>query len=149
MPAKKGLKQLAVWMEEDEKESFKTLCDTVGVDVSTVIRKFVGNCIENQNIIISTAPEKELPIHKTEVYQTLVEKKKELHSKSDRDVLRSVFKRLDALERAMPQFEVEDLKRMKEEVLEGDFGSMRNRIGICEKELQHLGGSISWPTDSK
>ena len=134
MPAKKGLKQLAVWMEEEEKESFRTLCDSLGIDVSTVIRKFVGTCIDNQSVEFIAAN----PPHTGEERNT---------SSVDREVLKSIFKRLDSLERAMPQFEVEDLKRMREEVLESDFGSMRSRVGVVEKELNKLGGSIAWGGD--
>ena len=134
MPAKKGLKQLAVWMEEDEKESFRTLCDSLGIDVSTVIRKFVGDCIENQSVEFVAANQSQSD--GVAVSSTV-----------DREVIKSIFRRLNALETAMPQFEVEDLKRMREEILESDFGTMRSRLGVVEKELHKVGGSIAWGGD--
>ncbi len=33
---------------------------------------------------------------------------------------------------------------MKKEVLDGEFGSMRHRIGVVETQVQALGGSIAW-----
>ena len=33
---------------------------------------------------------------------------------------------------------------MKKEILNGEFGSMRYRVGIIESQVQELGGSIAW-----
>ena len=35
------------------------------------------------------------------------------------------------------------MKFIKEEVLGDEMGTLRNRVGVCEKELQELGGNIT------
>ena len=35
------------------------------------------------------------------------------------------------------------MKFIKEEVLGDELGTLRNRMGVCEKELQQLGGNIT------
>ena len=62
----------------------------------------------------------------------------------DDGVVKSVLKRLDSLERSIPKFDIEELQRMKKEILNGEFGSMRYRVGIIESQVQELGGSIAW-----
>jgi len=34
--------------------------------------------------------------------------------------------------------------RMRKEVLDGGFGSLRYRMGVMESQLQTMGGSIAW-----
>ena len=51
----------------------------------------------------------------------------------------------------MPKFNEDDLVEMRQEILSGESGSMRYRMGIVEAQLQSLGGSIAWksgPTES-
>ncbi len=62
----------------------------------------------------------------------------------DTKVFKEVLHRLDDLERQLPDFDIDDLERMKKEVLDGEFGSMRHRIGVVETQVQALGGSIAW-----
>ena len=62
----------------------------------------------------------------------------------DTKVFKEVLHRLDDLERQIPDFNIDDLERMKLEVLDGDFGSMRHRVGVIETQVQALGGSIAW-----
>ena len=62
----------------------------------------------------------------------------------DSERLRHLEKRLASLEKAMPNFDEADLIRMREEVLGGEFGTMRHRIGVVEAQLQAQGGSIAW-----
>ena len=62
----------------------------------------------------------------------------------DTKVFKEVLHRLDDLERQLPDFNIDDLERMKKEVLDGEFGSMRHRIGVVETQVQALGGSIAW-----
>ena len=61
--------------------------------------------------------------------------------------LKSILTRLDALERQQPLLEKEELMFMKDEVLGDDMGTIRNRLGVVETQLQALGGSIAWEQD--
>ena len=58
--------------------------------------------------------------------------------------LKNILTRLDALERQQPLLEKEELMFMKDEVLGEDMGTIRNRLGVVETQLQALGGSIAW-----
>ena len=52
----------------------------------------------------------------------------------------------------MPNFDTDDLVLMKEEVLGGEFGTMRYRLGIDEEQVRSLGGTVAWnkeETDEK
>lgn len=62
----------------------------------------------------------------------------------DDGVVKNVLKRLDSLERSIPKFDIDELKQMKREILNGEFGSMRYRMGVIESQVQELGGSIAW-----
>ena len=52
--------------------------------------------------------------------------------------------RVSDLEEQLPKFHRDDLDEMHREVLSGEFGSLRYRLGIVEAQLQSLGGSIAW-----
>ena len=58
--------------------------------------------------------------------------------------LKNILQRLDSLERQQPLLEKEELMFMKDEVLGEDMGTIRNRLGVVETQLQALGGSIAW-----
>ena len=63
------------------------------------------------------------------------------------EVLKEPMQRITALEKDMPKFDTDDLIRIKDEVLGGEFGSMRYRLGIVEAQVQSLGGSIAWSSE--
>jgi len=117
-------------VEQEERDAFKTLCRTLGTDVSSVLRRFIQTAIHQQSVefVLSTTEGPATPSAPG----------------VDPEVLKAVFKRLDALERSMPKFDVDDLVRMRKEILDGEFGSMRYRVGVVEAQLQSLGGSIAW-----
>ena len=58
--------------------------------------------------------------------------------------LKNILTRLDSLERQQPLLEKEELMFMKDEVLGDDMGTIRNRLGVVETQLQAMGGSIAW-----
>jgi hypothetical protein len=135
MPAQPDQKMVAVYVEKDERDAFKTLCHTLGTDVSTVLRRFIQTAIQQQTVQFvlghsETSEGASAPAVEPEV-------------------LKAVLRRLEVLERAMPKFDVEDLVRMRKEVLDGGFGSLRYRMGVMEAQVQSLGGSIAWETAPK
>ena len=119
-------------MEQDERDAFKTLCRTMGTDVSTVLRRFIQTAIQQQTV--------EFVVVRSETSEGASAPALEP------EVLKAVLKRLEVLERSVPKFDVDDLVRMRKEILDGEFGSMRYRVGVVEAQLQSLGGSIAWET---
>jgi len=132
MPAHPDQKMVAVYVEQDERDAFKTLCRTMGTDVSTVLRRFIQTAIQQQTV--------EFVVARSETSEGASAPALEP------EVLKAVLKRLEVLERSVPKFDVDDLVRMRKEILDGEFGSMRYRVGVVEAQLQSLGGSIAWET---
>ncbi len=117
-------------MEQDERDAFKTLCRTLGTDVSTVLRRFIQTAIQQQSVEFVVARSETSEGASAPVLEP--------------EVLKAVLKRLEVLERSMPKFDVDDLVKMRKEVLDGGFGSLRYRMGVMEAQVQSLGGSIAW-----
>ena len=133
------LKQLNVWVQSEEVDALRLLCKTEGISVSDVLRKWITRAVVEQTTELnSTAYEKNARWTET----TMGHKTSSVAP----ETLQVLMKRMEALERAMPKFDVDDLVRMRREVLGGEFGSMRNRIGVVETQIQSLGGNISWTT---
>jgi len=132
MPAQPDQKMVAVYVEQDERDAFKTLCRTLGTDVSTVLRRFIQTAIQQQSVEFVVAPSGTSEGASAPVLEP--------------EVLKAVLKRLEVLERSVPKFDVDDLVKMRREVLDGGFGSLRYRMGVVEAQVQSLGGSIAWET---
>lgn len=119
-------------MDQEERDAFKTLCRTLGTDVSTILRRFIQTAIQQQSV--------EFVVARTETSEGASAPVLEP------EVLKAVLKRLEVLERSVPKFDVDDLVKMRREVLDGGFGSLRYRMGVVEAQVQSLGGSIAWET---
>ena len=52
--------------------------------------------------------------------------------------LKAITKRLTDVEMIVPSFDIQDLKRMKDEVLDGDTDSMRYRLSELEWKMEKL-----------
>ena len=105
----------------------------MGVSVSDAMRNFMVNAIQEQSLSVPTVPS-DSPRTPARPSGKAV----------DSEVIKSILKRLDTVERSIPDYEVDELKRVRKEVLSGDFGSMRYRMGVIENQVQELGGSIAW-----
>tara|TARA_R100001509_G_C4833141_1_gene203985 strand:+ start:239 stop:658 length:420 start_codon:yes stop_codon:yes gene_type:complete len=138
MGAKPGQKMLTVWVDEEERDALQTLCKTNGSSVSSVLRSWILTALAEQTteLVADNGGESDGP-SKSAVAP---------------EVLKELMQRMTALEKDMPKFDTDDLVRMKEEVLGGEFGSMRYRLGIVEAQVQSLGGTVAWnkeETDEK
>ncbi len=133
MAHKEGEKQLSLWIDGEEKDQFAALCRTMGTSVSSVIKTWVMKAITEQSLEISLTPS-ETP-RRTPIPTS---------SAIDKDLVQSLLKRIDTLERSVPKFDIDELQKMKKEILNGEFGSMRYRMGVIENQVQELGGSIAW-----
>lgn len=131
MPAKPGQKMLTLWVDESERDALQALCKTNGISVSSALRGWILTALQQQTTELvatsSDAPSVSTP-----------------GASVPPEMLKELMQRISALEKSMPKFDEDDLVQMKQEVLSGEFGSMRYRMGVVETQLQSLGGSIAW-----
>ena len=133
MPSKEGEKQVSFYIDGDEKDQFNALCKTMGVSLSSAMRNFMLKAIQEQSLDIEEASIN--PPRQSSIAP---------QSGVDGEVVKNILKRLDSIERSVPNFEVEELKEVRKEVLSGEFGSMKYRLGVIENQIHDLGGSIVW-----
>ena len=133
MPAKPTEKQITFFLEAEDRNQFQQLCKTTGISASMVLRSWVLAALKEQRIEMNVTPE----VTTTTAPQVV-------NSSISDGQLKSILTRLDALERQQPLLEKEELMFMKDEVLGDDMGTIRNRLGVVETQLQALGGSIAW-----
>ncbi len=138
MPHKEGEKQITLWLDEKERNQFQSLCKTMGWSVSGVLRGWIKTALQEQSINVPVDGIASPP----DVAQPVADP-------VDTTVFKEVLHRLDNLERAVPEFAIDDLERMKKEVLDDKFGSVRHRLGVVEAQLQSLGGSVAWDEKKK
>ena len=131
MPAKPGQKMLTLWVDEAERDALQALCKTKGTSVSSVLRSWILAAIQEQT---------------TELAPTAANTPSTGSSGAGvpQEMLKDLMQRLASLEKAMPKFNEDDLVEMQQEILSGESGSLRYRMGIVEAQLQSLGGSIAW-----
>jgi len=132
--ARKGQVQVTLWVEPEERDALQNLCKTHSKGVSGLLRTFIHSCIQNQSVEFSVGG------GSNSVGQVSV---------GDAGVsygqLQSVTKRLTEVEKKVPAFDLEDLKRMKTEILSGETDSMRYRLSELEWKLEKLvSGSVVW-----
>ena len=125
---------LTVWVDEEERDALQTLCKTHGISVSSALRSWILTAVQEQSTELVTGTPSESSSPKTNGVAP--------------EVLKELMSRMATLERDMPKFDTDDLVAMREEVLGGEFGSMRYRLGIVEAQLQSLGGSIAWSAEN-
>ena len=133
MPAKPTEKQITFFLEAEDRNQFQQLCKTTGISASMVLRSWVLSALKEQRIEMNVTPE-----------ATTTTTPQVVNSSISDGQLKSILTRLDALERQQPLLEKEELMFMKDEVLGEDMGTIRNRLGVVETQLQALGGSIAW-----
>ena len=141
MAAKAGQKMLTLWVDEAERDALQNLCKTNGISVSSALRSWILTAVQEQSTNLVAAA----------LETPTAEATRPSGASVPPEMLKELMTRLTTLEKAMPNFDEEDLIRMREEVLGGDFGTMRHRIGVVEAQLQAQGGSIAWnsgPTET-
>ena len=133
MPAKPTEKQITFFLEAEDRNQFQQLCKTTGISASMVLRSWVLAALKEQRKEMNVTPE----VTTTTAPQVV-------NSSISDGKLKNILTRLDSLERQQPLLEKEELMFMKDEVLGEDMGTIRNRLGVVETQLQALGGSIAW-----
>ena len=133
MPAKPIEKQITFFLEAEDRNQFQQLCKTTGISASMVLRSWVLSALKEQRIEMNVTPE-----------ATTTTTPQVVNSSISDSQLKNILQRLDSLERQQPLLEKEELMFMKDEVLGDDMGTIRNRLGVVETQVQALGGSIAW-----
>ena len=113
-----------------QREQFQTLCKTYNVSASTVLREWVEDALKIGSIDKDKAPEVETTVSKT-------------ISNTDKKVIENILSRLDEVERNTAYLNDNQMQFIKEEVLGDAMGTLRNRIGVAENQIQELGGNIT------
>lgn len=130
-------KQVSFFIDEKERQQFQELCKTTGVSASNVLRMWVQSALQSQTLNVESPPD-----GKT-VTNTVVA----TPSPETNHQLAVIMKRLDKVERIFNFINETELEFIKNEVIGEEFGTIRNRVGVVESQLQQMGGSISWKED--
>ena len=128
MVAKSTDKQVSFFLDEKDRDQWQKLCKTSGISSSMALRGWILSALQKQKIDVEVTPEPVSYTAQQSVDNTKVE-----------GLLNELMTRIDSLERQQGV-----LENIKDEVLGDDMGTIRNRLGICESQLQALGGSIAW-----
>ena len=131
---------LTLWVDEAERDALQTLCKTNGISVSSALRSWILTAVQEQSTNL-VAADSDSP--------TEAASKPTAGAAVPPEMLKELMTRMASLEKSMPNFDEQDLIRMRDEVLGSEFGTMRHRIGVVEAQLQSLGGSIAWNSESE
>ena len=123
-------KQITFCIDEVIREQFKTLCTTLDVSAANVMRKWIDTALENGDVNLQAAASGS-------------NEPRNFIDDNDKKVIKNILSRLDEVERNTAYLNDNQMKFIKEEVLGDELGTLRNRMGVCEKELQQLGGNIT------
>ena len=127
----KGKTQLNLVLDTDDANALRALSHLHGQTVSETLRGWITTATVHQTV-------------KLQVEASERATEGSGGSGIDDRTIQTILKRLNNIERIVPKFNEEDLLAMKDEVLDGNFGSMRYRLGIVESQIQRIGGSIAW-----
>ena len=97
------------------RDQFQPLCKTYNVSASTVLREWVESALTVTKSISNT----------------------------DKKVIENILSRLDEVERNTAYLNDNQMQFIKEEVLGDAMGTLRNRMGVVENQIQELGGNIT------
>ena len=130
-------KQVSFFIDEKERQQFQELCKTTGISASNVLRMWVQSALQSQTLNVESPPDGKT-VTNTVVATT---------SSETNHQLAVIKKRLDKVERIFNFINETELEFIKNEVIGEEFGTIRNRVGVVESQLQQMGGSISWKED--
>ncbi len=129
--------QVSFYIDSKERQQFQELCKTSGVSVSNTLRMWIQTALQTQSLNVETPPDGKT-VTNTVVATT---------SSETNHQLAVIKKRLDKVERIFNFINETELEFIKNEVIGEEFGTIRNRVGVVESQLQQMGGSISWKED--
>ena len=110
-----------------QRDQFQTLCKTYDISASTILREWVESALKRGSLEQSVGPD--------EANQTI--------DKTDKKILENLISRMDEVERNTAYLNDNQMQFIKEEVLGDAMGTLRNRMGVVENQIQELGGNIT------
>ena len=129
--------QVSFYIDSKERQQFQELCKTSGVSVSNTLRMWIQTALQSQSLNVETPPDGKTVTNIVGATTT---------SETNHQ-LAVIKKRLDKVERIFNFINETELEFIKNEVIGEEFGTIRNRVGVVESQLQQMGGSISWKED--
>ena len=129
--------QVSFYIDSKEREQFQQLCKTTGVSVSNTLRMWIQTALQSQSLNVETPPD----------VKTVTNTVGATTTSETNHQLAVIMKRLDKVERIFNFINETELEFIKNEVIGEEFGTIRNRVGVVESQLQQMGGSISWKED--
>jgi len=123
-------KQITFYIDEMERDQFQRLCKTFNLSAANVLRQWVWTAIKEGSINLEQAESNTAkPVATT--------------SNIDDSVMKNILVRLDQIEKQTTYLNENQMEFIKDEVLGDSMGTLRNRIGVVENQLQELGGNIA------
>ena len=128
---------VSFYIDSKERQQFQELCKTSGVSVSNTLRMWIQTALQSQSLNVETPPD----------VKTVTNTVGATTTSETNHQLAVIKKRLDKVERIFNFINETELEFIKNEVIGEEFGTIRNRVGVVESQLQQMGGSISWKED--
>ena len=130
MAQKPNEKQITFYIDEMERDQFQRLCKTMNLSAANVLRQWVWTAIKEGSIELQGAAQST-----TKAVPTT--------SNFDDQVIKNMLVRLDQIEKQTAYLNENQMEFIKDEVLGSNMGTLRNRIGVVEHQVQELGGNIT------
>ena len=127
MAKKPNERHLTFCVDGIVRDQFQQLCRTLDVSAGSVMRQWIETALEQGTIELNSGQQTS----------------SKSFSSSDKKLIQNILSRLDEVERNTAYLNENQMEFIKDEVLGDEMGTLRNRVGVVEKELLELGGSIS------
>ena len=127
MAKKPNERHLTFCVDGVVRDQFQQLCRTLDVSAGSVMRQWIETALEQGTIELNSGPQSS----------------SNSFSSSDKKLIQNILSRLDEVERNTAYLNENQMEFIKDEVLGDSMGTLRNRIGVVEKEILEIGGSIS------
>ena len=118
---------LTFCIDKVQRDQFQTLCKTYDISASTILREWVESALKRGSLEQNVGPD---------------EAKKNGRTIDER-ILETLITRVDQVERKTKYLNDNQMQFIKEEVLGDAMGTLRNRMGVVENQIQELGGNIT------
>ena len=127
MAGKPNEKQITFYIDSVERDQFQSLCKTLNMSAANVLRKWIQQALETGSI-------------QSEATYNLSTKTPNI---TENDVIKNILTRLNEIEKNTAYLNDNQMEFIKDEVLGSSMGTLRNRIGVVEHQVQELGGNIT------
>ena len=127
MAGRPNEKQITFFIDEVEREQFQTLCKSLEMSGANVLRRWVQTALNTGTLELVAA-------------SSDTNKSSNI---SQEQVIKNILTRLNDLEKNTSYLNENQMQFIKDEVLGDSMGTLRNRIGVVENQVQELGGNIT------